>query len=165
MTLKEEIKWLDRYIKNLVKQGSEVIVLRSILARLKRLDKKEPPSPYHSEAIGLYKKWLEHYGLPPIVDARQGAAMKSILSKLKEVSRDKTYESAYDSFQAILHHWPKVGAYLEKRKQLTDINAKLLEIIDKIKNGATKQSSNIMEADKVHAELAKKYNGGYGTNG
>jgi|SRR5690606_10273092 len=165
MTLKEEIKWLDGYIKKLVKEGVEVIVLRSILTRLKRQDKKEPPSAYHSEAIGLYKMWLEHHGLPAIVDARQGNAMKEILSKLKAASKDKTEESAFQSFQAILHHWPRVGAYLEKRKQLTDINAKLVEIIDKIKHGATKQSSNIMEADKVHAELAKKYRGGYGTNG
>jgi len=165
MTLKEEIKWLDGYIKKLVKQGAEVVVLRAILTRLKRQEKKEPPSPYHSEAIGLYKMWLEHHGLPAIVDARQGNAMKEILSKLKSVSKDKTEESAFESFQAILHHWPRVGAYLEKRKQLTDINAKLLEIIDKIKHGATKQSSNIMEADKVHGELAKKYNRGYGANG
>lgn len=165
MTLKEEIKWLDGYIKKLAKQGAEVVVLRAILARLKRQEKKEPPSPYHSEAIGLYKKWLEHYGLPPIVDARQGNAMKEILSKLKDVSKDKSEESAFESFRAILHHWSRVGTYLEKRKQLTDINAKLLEIIDKIKHGATKQSSNIMEADKVHDELSKKYNGGYGANG
>ena len=162
MTLKEEIKWLDGYVKKLSKQGAEVVVLRAILTRLKRMDKKEPPSVYHSQAIGIYKQWLEHYGLPPIVDTRQGNAMKEILAKLRGVSKDKTEESAFESFKVILAHWPKVGDYLGRRKQLTDINGKLLEIIDKIKNGATKQSSNIMEADSFDDELRKGFRGNHG---
>ena len=165
MTLQEEIKWLDGYIKKLVRQGSEVVVLRSILTRLKRLNKKDPPSEYHSVAIGIYKRWLEYYGLPPIVDARQAKAMKDILIKLKAVSKQQTDEAACESFRAILLHWPRVGTFLEKRKQLTDINSRLLEIIDKIKNGADKKSSNIMEADQVHDELAAKYRGNHGSNG
>jgi len=160
MTLKEEIKWLDSYIKKMVKAGSEVVVLRSIQTRLKRLDKKEPPSPFHSQAIGLYKEWLRSQSLPDIVDARGGNAMKDILKKLKEASNARTDEAALASFAAILKHWDKVGDYLAKKKSLTDINEKLLEIIDKIRNGATKQSSSNMEAVQVYDRLRNKYNYG-----
>ncbi|WP_164126092.1 hypothetical protein [Sphingobacterium luzhongxinii] len=165
MTLKEEIKWLEVFIKKQAKAGAEVVPLRSIKRRLSGLEKKEPVSPYHSQAVGVYKLWLEHHGLPALVDARQVKALKEILNKLKNVSKDKTDEAAFDSFQAILHHWGRLGDYLQKRKQLTDINSRLLEIVDKIKHGANKQSSSIMEAEQVHDRLRSKYDYGNGSNG
>lgn len=153
MTLKEEIKWLDSYIKKMVKAGSEVVVLRSIQTRLKRLDKKEPPSPYHNAAMAFYFEWLRLNGLPEIRNASQGQAMKEILKQLKEASTQKTDESAFESFRAILVHWKRLNESLQKNKSLGFINKNLLEIIDKIKNGSTKQQTRNMEADSFDAEL------------
>lgn len=153
MTLKEEIKWLEGYIKKLVKQGAEVIVLRSILVRLKRLDKKEEPNPYHNDAMGMYHNWLRSFDLPVIRSPSEGQALKSILSQLKGASIDKTDESAFESFKAILMHWGRLNFSLQKNKQLGAINKNLLEIIDKIKNGSTKQQARNMEADAFDAEL------------
>ncbi|MGY5253300.1 hypothetical protein [Sphingobacterium spiritivorum] len=165
MVLKQEIKWLDAYIKKLVKQNEDVWMLRAILQRLKREDNKEPPNAYHNQAVGYYKQWLITQGLPAIVNPRQGKAMKDILSQLKTASKDKTEESAYHSFIAILTHWNRVGEYHIRRKQLAHINENLLDIIDKIKNGTTRQSINIMEAHQVHDELSKKYSTGNGADG
>ncbi|AIM38287.1 hypothetical protein KO02_17545 [Sphingobacterium sp. ML3W] len=153
MTLKEEIKWLESYIKKLVKQGAEVIVLRSILSRLKGLDKKEEPSPYHNEAMGFYHEWLKSFDLPVIRNPSQGQALKSILAQLKGASIEKTDESAFLSFKAILVHWDRLNFSLQKYKQLGAINKNLLEIIDKIKNGSTKQQARNLEADAFDAEL------------
>lgn len=153
MTLKEEIKWLDSYIKKMVKAGSDVVVLRSIQTRLKRLDKKEPPSPYHNSAMAYYFEWLRLKGLPEIRNASQGLAMKEILKQLKEASIQQTDESAFLSFRAILVNWSKLNESLQKNKSLGFINKNLLEIIDKIKNGSTKQQARNMEADSFDAEL------------
>lgn len=156
MTLKEEIKWLDSYVKKQVKLGAEVTFLRSILTRLKALDKKEPPSPYHNAAMGYYFDWLTKQGLPAIRNASQGQAMKSILSQLKEASLQKNEESAFESFKVILRHWGRLNTSLQKNKSLGAINKNLLEIIDKIKNGATQQQSNRMEADAFDAAIRCK---------
>lgn len=157
MTLKEEINWLEKHIKTALKAGQDVFVLRSILARLKRMDRKDPPSPFHSKAIALYKAWLTEAGLPAVVTPRDGKAMKDILTKLKNASIDQTDEAALAGFAAILKYWPRVGDYLSKRKQLSQINTNLLEIIDKIKNGSTKQSATALEADSLHARITGKY--------
>lgn len=156
MTLKEEIQFLTNYVKR-VNDPTEKIALRSILNRLKRTDRKQPANMHHNQAIVLYKQWLKHHGLPAIIDGRQGRAMKEILKKLKDASRDQTDQAAFDGFSAILQHWERVGPYLGKRKQLSDINIHLLEIIDKIKNGATKQAAREMEADTLHAAITNKY--------
>jgi len=165
MTLKEEIKWLDSYIKKLVKSGSEVIVLRSIQARLKRLDKKEPPSPYHNAAMGYYFEWLKSLGLPAVRNASQGQALKEILKQLKEASIQQTDESAFESFKAILVHWNRLNFGLQQNKSLAGINKNLLEIIDKIRNGSTKQQARNMDADSFDAELKQGYGGHHGPNG
>lgn len=165
MTLKEEIKWLDSYIKKLVKQGAEVIVLRSILSRLKGLDKKEEPNPHHNDAMGFYHDWLRSFDLPVIRSPSQGQALKSILLQLKGASIDKTDEAAFESFKAILMHWGRLNVSLQRNKSLGVINKNLLEIIDKIKNGSTKQQSGNLEAVKVYDRLRSKYNYGNDQNG
>lgn len=156
MTLKEDIKWLDGYIKRQVKQGADVTFLRSIMRRLKALDKKEPPNSYHNAAMGFYFEWLEAQGLPAVRSASQGMAMKGILKQLKEASKEQTDESAFESFKAILAHWGRLNHSLGSNKQLGSINKNLLEIIDKIKNGATKQASRSVEADAFHARIKNK---------
>lgn len=161
MALKEEIKWLEMQLKT----GNDHLVLSAIIKRLKSKDKIETPSAFHGEAIGYYKNWLASYKLPAFVDAREAKALKEILLKLKNASKDKTEEAAYLSFQAILQHWPRVGHYLEKRKQLTTINQNLLEIIDKIKNGATKQATRNLEAHAFDEEIKREHSLNNGSNG
>ena len=157
MTIQEEINWLEKYIKVRNKEGVDVTFLRAILARLKGLTRKEPPSPYHQQAMSLYFEWLRSHDLPAISNAAQGKALKEILQQLKQVSNDKTDEAAFLSFKVILQHWNRLNPSLAKIKTLANINKNLLEIIDKIKHGATKQQSNQMEANTLHDELSRKY--------
>lgn len=165
MTLNEEIKWLESYLKKQVKEGADVFVLRSIYKRLKALAIKEVPSPYHNAAMGVYFDWLRTMGLPEVRNSSQGQAMKSILAQLKNASTDRTDEAAFESFKVILRFWGRLNTSLQQNKQLGAINKNLLEIIDKIKHGTTKQSGNIMEAHQVHDRLRKKYDYGNGANG
>lgn len=156
MTLKEQISWC----KSQIKDGYHVEVLRSILQRLQNIENKEPPHKYHNQSITLYKAFLAHYGLPAIIDPRQGKALREILIKLQEVSHNKTPESAYAAFEAILKNWDRTGDFLSKKKTLTAIRDNLLEIIDKIKNGATKKQGRVNEAEQLAKRIAGKYANG-----
>jgi hypothetical protein len=153
MTLKEQISWC----KTQIKQGNHPEVLRSILQRLQAIENKEPPHPFHNQAISLYKAFLAHYGLPAVVDGRQGKALREILVQLESVSIDKTPEKAFESFSVILKNWERTGDYLSRKKTLTAIRDNLLEIIDKIKNGATKKQSSVNEAEQLANRIAAKY--------
>ena len=156
MTIKEQIAWCKAQIKN----GYEPVVIRSILERLQALQQKEPPHEYHNQAVTLYKAFLTHHKLPELMDGRQGKALKEILTKLQEVSHDRTPLSAYESFRTILIKWHLTGEYLSKKKSLTAIRDNLLEIIDKIKHGATKQQANVNEAEQLANRIKNKYTGG-----
>lgn len=138
MTLKEQISWC----KSQIKQGYHVEVLRSILNRLKDLENKEPPHPYHNQAVQAYKEFLGKYKLPPVFDFTQGKSLREILFELEKISIDKTPESAYKSFVYILNNWDKTGEFLHKQKSVFAIKKYLLEIIDAIKNGKPKKAGS-----------------------
>jgi len=165
MTLKEDIKWLDFFIKKQIREGEDVTFLRSIISRLKQQENKEQPSPYHNEAMGCYFEWLELQGLPIIRSPSQGKAMKSILKQLREASNNKTDEAALESFKVILKLWPRLNYSLAINKQLSGINKNLLEIIDKIKNGATKNATRSMEANSFYERIKNKTYGSTDTDG
>jgi len=153
MTLKEEINWC----KIQLKQGYEVIAINSILTRLKGLEKpKEPPHQYHNQAMQAYKDFLKRYGLPPVVDERQGAALKQLLPKLQTLTITKSPEGAYHALIFILTNWNKTSPYHQKQKTLSHINNNLVELLDQIRNGATKKQSSIAEARRFHNELTNQ---------
>lgn len=151
MTLKEQISWC----KSQIKLGYHVEVIRSILMRLQAVDKKEPPHTYHNQAITAYKDFLSKYGLPLIVDVRQGKALKELLPKLQDMTTTKSPEGAFNALQFILNGWDRLNNYHQKKKTLVHINYNLVEILDQIRNGATKQQSSINEAERFHNELTK----------
>ncbi|MGV3705433.1 MAG: hypothetical protein ACO1NU_08645 [Arcticibacter sp.] len=152
MTLKEEISWC----KGQIKQGYHPEVLRSILRRLQIVENKQPPSEYYTKAVALYKSFLTYHKLPLVFDARQGKALKEILIKLKDASTAKTEEAAYLSLEAIFSNWSKTGDYISRKKTLVAINSNLLEIIDNIKNGATKRQQSLSEAEQLASQLGNR---------
>ena len=153
MNLKEQIQWC----KGQIKEGYEVIAIRSILARLKGLEKQSsPPHPYHNHAVQSYMAFLNHNGLPPIMEPMQGKALKELLPKLEKHSITKTPEGAIDALNFIFSKWKLLNNYHQKKKTLSHINNNLVEILDQIRNGATKQQSNINEAQRFHNDLTQQ---------
>lgn len=153
MTLAEQIKWC----KGQIKKGYEVVAITSILKRLKLLEKpKEPPHPCHNEAIAVYKDFLVAYGLPQVVDGMQGRALKELLPKLQNATASKTPKSAVDALRFILNNWSRTSTYHQSQKSLSHINKYLVEILDQIKNGATRKQSNLNEAERFRNELMQQ---------
>lgn len=153
MNLKEQIQWCKAQIKS----GYEVIAIRSILTRLQGLEKvKEPPHPYHNKSVQAYKDFLASHGLPPIIDPRHGAALKELLLKLQNNTVSKSAEGAYNALVFIFNNWNRLSQYHQKKKTLIHINNNLVEILDQIRNGATKRDSNLSEAQRFHNELTQE---------
>ncbi|WP_017258417.1 hypothetical protein [Pedobacter arcticus] len=146
MTIKEILNFCHAQIK----EGNHPDVMRAIIKAF--TDKKPKAPPNYQQSVQLYKAFLTQHKLPFLMDARNGKALKDLLQKLKNISTEKTDESALLSLQAILSNWQKVGEHLGKQKSISDINRNLLEIIDKIKNGATKKQTHTDRASD-RAEL------------
>lgn len=152
MSIKELLEWC----KSQKKQGNNPEIMAALI---KVLSKKEgePTNPNYQKAIGAYKSFLIGHGLPFIMDARGGKALKEILEKLKNASNQKTDDAALQSFEVILNRLAQTGDYLGRQKSLADINRNLLELIDKIKNGATKKQQHLNQAEQLANTIANKH--------
>lgn len=152
MKLTEQISWCKDQIKN----GYEVVMIRSILSRLKSFEApKEPPHPFHNKGVEIYMQFLESNGLPPIMEPRQGKALKELLYKLENYTASKTALGAFNALNFILSNWQRLNDYHKSKKTLSHINSNLVEILDIIRNGANKQQSNLNEAQRFHNELTQ----------
>lgn len=152
MTLKEQISWCKIQIKS----GYEVVVVRSILTRLQNLEKQAETSPIYQQCLNEYAAFLKNRSIPLIMDGRQGKSLKLIIDKLKSASVDKSDNGVLISWRFILNNWQRTGSFIGGQIKLSDINRNLLEILDKIRNGATKKQSLVNEAERFRNELAKE---------
>ncbi len=153
MTLNEEIAWCKAQIK----KDYEVSALRSILARLQKLVKEKLPlHPYHNQSVQAYKEFLAANGLPPILEPRQAGALKELLPKLQNATATKSNEGAYKALVFIFQNWTRLNNFHQKQKTLSHINTYLIEILDQIRNGSTKQQSHVNEAERFRNELTKE---------
>ncbi|RQO78093.1 hypothetical protein DBR40_09085 [Pedobacter sp. KBW01] len=160
MTLKEQISWC----KSEIKKGNNEQVLRSILKRLEASDTKEPPHPYHNEAVAAYKDFLKAQGLPPLFDFKQGKALKELLIKLQNVTASRSPEGALGALKFIFEGWNRLSDYHKKKKTLVHINNNVVEILDLIRYGATKQQTNLDAAQQLANAIKGKRNGGSQAN-
>ncbi|WP_410221918.1 hypothetical protein [Pedobacter sp.] len=151
MTLKEQIAWC----KGQIKKGYEVIALRSILARLQSLEKVSETPAIYQQCLHEYAEFLRGRNIPLIMDARQGKALKQIIAKLYAASVDKSDDGIFASWKFILRNWQRTGDFIGRQIKLSDIDRNLLEILDKIRNGANKKQAHINEAERFRNELTK----------
>lgn len=152
MTIKELLSWCDRQIK----LGHEVEAVKAIKARLKNIDKTAPTPAIYVSAVAEYKAFLSGRNIPLIMDGRQGKALKQIIAKLKGVSVDKSDDGALKSWKFILEHWNLVGDFTGRQIKLSDIDRNLLEILDKIRNGANKRQNRLNEIERLRIELTQQ---------
>lgn len=156
MTLKEQISWC----KNQIKKDYHPEVLKSILKRLQSMEKNVPSSGVYQSCVDMYAAFLARRGLPLIMDGRSGKQLKEIIAKLNAVSLDKSDQGVLKSWTFILQNWERTGDFIGRQIKLSDINRNLQEILDKIKNGATKKQSRIDEAEQLASAIKAKYRGG-----
>lgn len=152
MTLKEQVQWC----KGQIKEGYEVIALRSILSRLQSLEKEAETPAIYQQCLHEYAEFLRGRNIPLIMDGRQGKALKEIITKLHTASIDKTDNGVFASWKFILRNWQRTGDFIGRQIKLSDINRNILEILDKIRNGANRKQANLNEAERFRNELTKE---------
>ena len=85
---------------------------------------------------------LKRTGLPGKFDGAEGKAMKTIIAYLEPISHDKTPQGVINSFAHILSLVDQWDPFHKGQLKLIQINSNLINIINSIKNGNTKQSAN-----------------------
>lgn len=153
MTLKEQISWC----KNQIKQGYHPEILKSILKRLEGIEKVSPNPAVFQPCVDEYASFLARRGIPLVMDGRQGKQLKEIIIKLSTIGKDKSDEGVLKSWKFILANWERTGSFIGRQIKLSDINRNLQEILDKIRNGATKKQSRIDEAEQLANSIKAKY--------
>ena len=115
-------------------------------------DEKEKPIPYtkntdtktiYKMSIDIYHKFcLSNFDAPAKIDSVQGKAMKSILSYLKTLCKQKgddSQENILNALKYIFKNWNNLEPFLQKQVKLSQINSNLVNIIQQLKQ-TTKQN-------------------------
>ena len=115
-------------------------------------NEKEEPIPYtkntdtktiYKMSIDIYHKFcLSNFDAPAKIDSIQGKAMKSILSYLKTLCKQKgddSQESILNALKYIFKNWKNLEPFLQKQVKLSQINSNLVNIIKQLKQ-TTKQN-------------------------
>jgi len=95
-------------------------------------------------SIDIYHKFcLSQLDAPAKIDGVQGKAMKTILSYLKTLCKQKgndSQEQILNSLKYIFKNWNKLEPFLQKQIKLSQINSNLVNIIQDLKNDTNKNN-------------------------
>lgn len=137
--------------------------------------KEEPPTPPTNPDEGkLYSKMVEIYfdwfvklsGVKPKFGVAEGLAMKQIINYFKTIYKDNhsegetEFEEVTKMLQYIFKYWHLIDPFLQKQTKVTQINSNIQNIINDIKNGHKRKSSNNKDKSE-HARgerLQKSFN-------
>ena len=122
--------------------------------------KKSPKAPKEPKTITAYTGCIDAYNefviektsLPGKFDGAEGKAMKSIITYLSTITHVKTDEGTINSFKHILKLYDKWEPFHKNQLKLQQINSNLINIINAIKNGSSKKSTNNYEQSKYRAD-------------
>lgn len=116
------------------------------------INKKKKPIPYtnntdnktiYKMSIDIYNNFcLSNFDAPAKIDSVQGKAMKSILSYLKTLCKQKgddSQENILNALKYIFNNWNNIEPFLQKQVKLSQINSNLVNIIQQLKQ-TTKQN-------------------------
>jgi len=114
------------------------------------------PNILYSNMIGIYDKFcLDSFDAPCKINGQEGKAMKQIIKYLKSVCKAKGDDSdiaIQNAFKYILSNWNSIEPFYQKQIKLSQINSNITNIINNLKNGATKPNSN-----SIAQEILAKY--------
>ena len=159
-----EIHQIIQMLTELMEQTPEPHskAIREAIKHLSKAARKQQPKypplqeQIYQPCIDLYYTWHEAaVGLAPRMNAREGAAMKKIISYLRENSKTKDDAGALAAWEFILRHWPHLSQFLQRQTTLVQIEKNLTEIIATIKQYATRQDRNNTSAS-IAARIARR---------
>lgn len=118
---------------------------------------------YYKKMLSVYNTFcLEQFDAPCKINGLEGKALKQIRDYLIKVSQNKGMpdNNCVSSFKYILSNWDKLDNFTQKQVKLSQINSNLTNIINQLKNGTRKQSSNL--AEQILAKYQQPYSSSKG---
>lgn len=102
----------------------------------------EKTTSLFKQCISLYNDFcLNSLNVPMLMDGVDGKAMKAIIIKLKSACIEKTDENIIEAWKIILDNYEKWDNFHKGQIKISQINSNLLNIINNIKNGSSKQNT------------------------
>lgn len=103
---------------------------------------------YYQKMLSIYNDFcLKQFDAPCKINGLEGKALKQIINYLIKVSQNKGMpdNNCVSSFEYILSNWQKLDDFTKNQIKLSQINSNLTNIINQLKNGTKKESSNLKE--------------------
>ena len=117
--------------------------------------------------VEIYFDWfVKLSGVKPKFGVAEGSAMKQIINYFKTIYKDNhsegetEFEEVTKMLQYIFKYWHLIDPFLQKQTKVTQINSNIQNIINDIKNGHKRKSSNNKDKSE-HARgerLQKSFN-------
>ena len=138
----------------------------------KEEEPKTPPTmnedgKLYARMVEIYFDWFKGLsGVSPKFGQAEGASLKQIINYFKILykANKKEGENEFDEvtkmFSFIFSHWNLIDPFYQKQTKLTQINSNIQNIINDIKNGHKRKSSNNKDKSE-HARgerLQKSFN-------
>jgi len=117
------------------------------------MGKKKQTSPYFTSCMEYWNNWyIRETGLVPKIDGSQGKALKEILKYFESNYQESTSEQC---FIAILDNWKRLSNFNQQFRSLREINSRLNNILNEIKNGTVTAKNSMADSNKRNlSELA-----------
>jgi len=117
---------------------------------------KKVPSVF-TACIEVYNQFMiQRTGLPGKFDGQEGKGMVAIVAYLASVSIEKTDQGTINSWRHILSLIEKWDPYHKNQLKLSQINSNLINIINSIKNGNSKQINNSYSTNKYRTPTGQQ---------
>ena len=138
----------------------------------KEEEPKTPPTmnedgKLYARMVEIYFDWFKGLsGVSPKFGQAEGASLKQIINYFKTIYKDNhsegetEFEEVTKMLQYIFKYWHLIDPFLQKQTKVTQINSNIQNIINDIKNGHKRKSSNNKDKSE-HARgerLQKSFN-------
>lgn len=131
----------------------------------KRASKKKETDPEYQRFVELYFDFhLAVAGVKPMMDGRQGKALKEIMQYLGDNVKSENF-TAFDAWKWILSHWTQLSPFLQNQVTLSNIKKNLPEILMQLRNGATTQQKTKATTASAKERIIRRRTGTDHTGG
>jgi DNA-binding transcriptional MerR regulator len=133
----------------------------------KLLEMYEAATKPQKQAYVQYQKFVDVYfefcqsyiNVDPVMDGRQGKAMREIIAYLINNCKAKDEAGALAAWLFILQKWENLTPYIRNQTTLAQIKKNLQEILTQLRNGNTKQEAGRRTSSAIRSRAKRSGKG------
>lgn len=174
ITYDQKIELLNRYKERpMAVQDPDIItaIIQDVLKTGPKRTRTIPvdgaesdPNVLYNQCMGVYRAFLKsrdsHLDMTGVKAKRNSEAMRHIIAYVRSFTRanGRPYddEHVFMGVKFMFDHWHRLNDFHRSRLSLTDIHAKIEEILPMIKNGHDKRTNDNNALDELEHRLKKQ---------